>query len=157
MAIPVFLQYQGYRDDEPAALEPYQLGLRFYPGVCALLMALATFYSSAPAIFAIAFVALLSVFLPHHPLDYFWNAVVTNLGFAKIPPTTPARRVSCSLAVTMLLATGVCFFFDYFTLGFILGTGLSSAALFKALTHYCIIAHLHYLLISPKSTAQSHP
>lgn len=143
------LKYQGYDESQ---WDDLSAGLRFYPAVCAVLMGIATFLNSAGFMALIAVVAVLSVILPNHPLDYLWNGVISKLtSKAPVPPSTLQRKVACAIAVVGLGIASWAFFAGITWLGELIGYALTAAATLKAMTHYCPVSQMVFFTLKKRN------
>jgi hypothetical protein len=102
-------------------------------------------------LWALAAIAIASVFLPSHQFDYLYNYGVRHpTGTRPLPPSMPQTRFACGVGGVRLVGTGVAFFVGATTVGYVLGAVLAAVATVVATTHVCIPSMIYNALVQRK-------
>jgi hypothetical protein len=145
-----YLQIQGFDlDDETLAeVGPW---MRWPYVLCASILVTGVALASPWILWALAAIAISTVFLPSHPFNYVYNYGVRHLtGTRALPPGTAQGKFSCGVGGIWLIATGAAFFIGATTLGYVLGGVLAAVATLVATTHVCIPSMIYNALFERK-------
>lgn len=139
------LVQQGYGDLAASELEVIAPWLRLYPGLCALLIVMATLMASPTFMYGLAMIALVSTLYKHHPFDVIYNVVVAPmLKTPHLPPNRIPRRAACAVATLGLGLAGYLLSHGHVGAGQLVGGMVGIAATIKATTDYCPVSHAIY-------------
>jgi hypothetical protein len=144
------LQIQGFNlDDETLAeVGPW---MRWPYVLCASILVTGVALASPGILWALAAIAISTVFLPSHPFNYVYNYGVRHLtGTRALPPGTAQGKFACGVGGVWLVGTGVAFFVGATTVGYVLGTVLAAVATLVATTHVCIPSMIYNALFARK-------
>jgi hypothetical protein len=145
-----YLQIQGYNldDDTLSEIGPW---MRWPYVLCASILTVGVVLASPWVIWALATIAIATVFLPSHPFNYVYNYGVRHLtGTRPLPPGTRQGKFSCGVGGTWLLGTGAAFFVGATTVGYVLGGVMAAMAALVATTHVCIPSIVYNVLFENK-------
>jgi hypothetical protein len=149
------LQIQGHYLDNEALAEigPW---MRWPYVLCASILVVGVVLASPWLIWALAAIATATVFLPSHPFNYIYNLGVRHLtGTRPLPPSTAQGRFACGVGGAWLVGTGVAFFVDATTVGYVLGGVLAAMATLVASTHVCIPSMIYNALFQRTQPQQA--
>jgi hypothetical protein len=107
------LEMQGFVSCDVESLRAIRLWLRLGPAICGVWMALGLVLQSTAALWALVPFAILGAFLPVHPFDVLYNAVIRRwTAKPPIPSYGLPRRFACLMAglwisiIALLLGAG---------------------------------------------------
>jgi rhodanese-related sulfurtransferase len=140
---------QGYRHYSPAELRQLEWGLRFTPGVCSLITAVALWYQLPSVLFAVAFLGMYAFFRPAgHPMDLIYNNVVRHLfGAVALPENPLPRRMACFAAGVMNTASAILFLTGFPLLAILVGVALLVLQAIVITTHFCTLSWMYEMLM----------
>jgi len=141
------LDLQGYGTLDDAGKARIDLGQRFKPAVCAALAIPALILQSIPLTLLAATVGFWAAFLPHHPADMFYEAVLRKFGAPDLGIEPTPRRFACAMAASLLLIGAAGFGFNMPLVG-TLFVGMAAVALtIQVLVGFCVGAFFYWLLV----------
>ena len=122
---------QGYQHYTPDELRQLEWGLRFTPGVCSAITAVALYLQEPIALFVVAFLGMYAFFFPAgHPMDLIYNRGVRHLfGAVELPENPLPRRMACLAAGVMNSAAALLFLASMPTAAIVVGVMLLLLAL----------------------------
>jgi hypothetical protein len=146
------LQTQGYMNFSDDELLAHRFGIRFAYWVCVTAASVGIIAGSAPIILAVATLALVASFPPHHPVDYLYNYVIRHvLKRPKLPPRSNQGRFACGIASVWLVMTAYLFANNEPIIATTVGLSLVAIGLLVSTTDICIPSMLYnFLFISKK-------
>lgn len=126
----------GFTDEE---ISVHAVGNRFAFQVCTLLFATGLVLTSIQVLAVAAIIALLTVLLPYHPVDYLYNYTLRHwLGRPKLPPRSAQAKFACGIAAIWLGVIIYLFDASFFAWGYAMGGILFIIALFVGTVDFCI-------------------
>ena len=141
------IQMQGFQSTPTCDLEAMSLGLRFTPGMCALLVGIGTLLPSPGLLTILSGLAVIGALFSVHPFDLVYNYGVRFLFHRQPTPRNPApRRFACGIAAAWLWVAAWSFTSGYAALGYLLGGVFTLSAALVALTHFCVMALAYQFL-----------
>jgi len=140
---------QGYRHYSPAELRQLEWGLRFTPGVCSLITAVALYYQLPYVLFGVAFLGMYAFFFPAgHPMDLIYNHGVRHLfGAIALPENPLPRRMACFAAGVMNTASGILFLTGFPMTAVGVGIALLILQVIVITTHFCTLSWMYEMLM----------
>lgn len=140
------LLQQGYCTYSSSKLNSISNGLRFTPLVCMFLAIFGLLVLQSPAWhFGIAALGIIPFWFPNaHPLDVFYNSVISPIFKAEKLPANPLpRRIACLMGGLMNLGIAFGFLYGNVTLAYIFGAVLVVLQLVVITTHICVASMMY--------------
>jgi rhodanese-related sulfurtransferase len=136
---------QGYQQYSPQELKQLEWGLRFTPGVCSVITALALFYQLPYVLFVVAALGIWAFFYPaKHPMDLIYNHAVRHLFTAtKLPENPFQRRLACFAAGIMNTVAGILFLLNMPMAAYAVGGMLLFLQAIVIFTHFCTLSWMY--------------
>ncbi len=136
---------QGYQQFTPAELKQLEWGLRFTPGVCSLLTAIALVYQLPYLLFFVSLLGIWAFFFPAgHPMDLLYNHLVRHLFSAiKLPENPFQRRLACLAAGVMNATAAVLLLADLAVAAWVVGGLLLFLQAIVITTHFCTLSWMY--------------
>ncbi len=136
---------QGYRQFSPAELRQLEWGLRFTPGVCSAITAVALYLQAPMVLFVVAFLGIFAFFFPAgHPMDLIYNHGVRRLfGAVALPENPLPRRMACLAAGVMNTAAAVLFLVALPVAAIVVGVVLLFMQAIVITTHFCTLSWMY--------------
>lgn len=140
---------QGYQHFSPAELRQLHWGLRFTPGVCSAITAIALYLQAPMVLFVVAFLGMYAFFFPAgHPMDLIYNHGVRRLfGAVALPENPLPRRMACLAAGVMNTAAAVLFLAGLPVAAIVVGVALLILQAIVITTHFCTLSWMYELLM----------
>jgi rhodanese-related sulfurtransferase len=140
---------QGYQHYSPDELRQLEWGLRFTPGVCAAITAVALYLQEPIALFVVAFLGMYAFFFPAgHPMDLIYNHGVRHLfGAVALPENPLPRRMACLAAGVMNSAAAFLFLADMPLAAIVVGVTLLCLQVIVITTHFCTLSFIYEYLL----------
>lgn len=126
----------GFTDQE---ISGHAVGNRFAYQMCTVLFSTGLIFTSIPILTVAAIIAFLTVILPYHPFDYFYNYIIRHwLKRPMLPRRTNQAKFACGIASLWLGVIIYLFNLSQFTWGYALGGILFVIALLVSTIDFCI-------------------
>ena len=140
---------QGYQHYSPGELRQLEWGLRFTPGVCSAITAVALYLQEPIALFVVAFLGLYAFFFPAgHPMDLIYNHGVRHLfGAVALPENPLPRRMACLAAGVMNSAAAILFLVGLPIAAIAVGAALLVLQVIVITTHFCTLSYVYEYLL----------
>ena len=140
---------QGYQHYSPGELRQLEWGLRFTPGVCSAITAVALYLQEPIALFVVAFLGLYAFFFPAgHPMDLIYNHGVRHLfGAVALPENPLPRRMACLAAGVMNSAAAILFLVGLPIAAIAVGAALLVLQVIVITTHFCTLSYVYESLL----------
>lgn len=140
---------QGYQHYSPGQLRQLEWGLRFTPGVCSAITAVALYLQEPIALFVVAFLGMYAFFFPAgHPMDLIYNHGVRHLfGAAALPENPLPRRMACLAAGVMNSAAAILFLAGLPIAALAVGAALLVLQMIVITTHFCTLSYAYEYLL----------
>lgn len=140
---------QGYQHYSPGELRELEWGLRFTPGVCSAITAVALYLQAPMALFVVAFLGMYAFFFPAgHPMDLIYNHGVRHLfGSVALPENPLPRRMACLAAGVMNTIAAVLFLADLPLAAIAVGGVLLCLQAVVITTHFCTLSWMYEYLL----------
>lgn len=141
------LNLQGYSHLSDQQKATVDLAQRFKPAICGVVAAAALVTQSAPVAFVSVALGYWGAFLPGHPADLMYRAMIKPLGAPDLGEDPVPRRFACGMAGTLLLIGALGYLLGSPVLGtiFVGATVLALAALVFA--DFCVGSFFYWLLV----------
>ena len=141
------LEAQGFACDV-AGFEHVEPWLRFTPGLCTILIAIATALALPPLLWAIVGLAAIGAVFPVHPFDLLYTVSVRSLaGTPALPRNGAPRRSACGVASVCLVGEALSFQAGSIWLGYAVGAFLVAIGLVVTTTHFCVPSTLYQAIL----------
>ena len=140
---------QGYQHYSPGELRQLEWGLRFTPGVCSAITAVALYLQEPIALFVVAFLGMYAFFFPAgHPMDLIYNHGVRHLfGAVALPENPLPRRMACLAAGVMNSAAAILFLVGLPIAAIAVGAALLVLQVIVITTHFCTLSYVYEYLL----------
>ena len=140
---------QGYQHYSPGELRQLEWGLRFTPGVCSAITAVALYLQEPIALFVVAFLGMYAFFFPAgHPMDLIYNHGVRHLfGAVALPENPLPRRMACLADGVMNSAAAILFLVGLPIAAIAVGAALLVLQVIVITTHFCTLSYVYEYLL----------
>jgi len=140
---------QGYQHYSPGELRQLEWGLRFTPGVCSAITAVALYLQEPIVLFVVAFLGMYAFFFPAgHPMDLIYNHGVRHLfGAVALPENPLPRRMACLAAGVMNSAAAILFLVGLPIAAIAVGAALLVLQVIVITTHFCTLSYVYEYLL----------
>ena len=140
---------QGFElnDDE---INMFNYWLRIAPATCMFWVTTSLVLGSPLMMAVLIPVALLCFALARHPFDAIYNYGLRYfVGGEKLPAYGAPRRFMCLMASMIVAAIAVSFAFDFFTIGYVLGSSMVAMLLLNVITGKCGPCTIYNRVVGP--------
>lgn len=145
------LRGQGYFAFSDCEISEFSWGNRFASILSGTMLLIGLIMMNTPILIALNIVLLGGVILPYNLFDYIYNHVLCKiLNKPKIPPRSKQTKFAILLAFLLLTITIILFYFEYTTIGYVVGGIVLFTNFIVNATDYCVPAEMYNLFIQSK-------
>ncbi len=134
-----WIREQGYFNYSNEQIRDLAFGNRFAYRICSVLIIPAVVFAHVPTLLCVNVIALAGVFMPRHPFDYIYNALIRKWTKGpKLPPRSPQLKFACTMASFCLGITTYFFISEMPVVAYLIGIQMIGVVLLVSLFDLCL-------------------
>ncbi len=150
------IRAQGYSEYSDQQISGFAIGNRFAYQVCTVLLFTSVVSSSLTLFTVMLSFAFLSIFLPNHVFDYFYNyAIAPKWNYPKLPPRSKQLKFACTVASLWIACTIYLLYYEFQTAATVMGACLVGVAALVSTLDYCIPSVIYNTLFTRENQTTS--